>query len=83
MATEYSRIKQAVEAEKAKKVRGEANLSSLLSEETRIYEDIERETGKKVNSKEELERMNEEAQKNISDTIMKMKDILDAEGVAY
>jgi ABC-type Zn uptake system ZnuABC Zn-binding protein ZnuA len=83
MATEYAKIKQAVELQKTKKATGEARLVSLSEEETRIYADIERETGKKVTSKEELEVMNEQSQKDIADKIRKMKEILDAEGVAY
>lgn len=85
MATEFERIKQAVDAEKNKKLRGEARITSLNEEEERIFENITKLTDRSapITSIEEVNTISETMKSDIESKIMQMKQILDSEGVAY
>ena len=83
MATEFTRIKQAVEEQKTKKMRGEARKSSLVEEQQRLHEEASKESGKTIDSTETLQKVSEEVKTGIESNIQKMKEILDEEGVDY
>lgn len=81
--TEFVRIKRAVEAEKTKKVQGEAKLESLKQEEERILAEVKELTGEDLTTPEEVGTYSERLKSTIEEKILKMKEILDSEGVAY
>lgn len=81
--SEFARIKRAVEAEKTKKVQGEAKMESLHQEEMRILAEVKELTGKELTTPEEVEAFTSDLKVDIQEKIMKMKEILDEEGVSY
>jgi hypothetical protein len=83
MATEFERIKKAVDIEKQRKVQGEARITSLEDEEQRILANLSRELNQPVSSKEEAEKLAETLKNDIESKIVKMKEILESEGVSY
>lgn len=83
MATEFERIKRAVEEEKRKTVQGEAKFESLQSEKTRILEETAKIIGYEVKTAAEIEVILKDRQTEIENEILKAKEVLDAEGVEY
>lgn len=81
--TEFARIKRAVEAERTKKMQGEARMESLEREEKRMFAEATELTGETFNTAEEIETFATKLREKIENNISEMKEILDAEGVVY
>lgn len=83
MATEFERIKRAVEIEKDKKIKGEARISSFQEEETRIYQAASAQLEQEINGIGQMEKISQEMKEDIETKINEMKKILEEEGVQY
>lgn len=79
--TRFQKIKQIVEEEKNKKVRGEARLNSLEEERARILEQVKEEADIDASSVEEIEKYGEKLKEEIESEIEKMAQILAEEGI--
>lgn len=77
----FQKIKRNVDAEKNKKVSGEARLSQLGEEQGRIFKHVQEEVDAPVSTVEDVEKICEDLKNNIESDISKMVALLREEGI--
>lgn len=83
MATQFERIKNEIDKQKEKKMRGEARESSLLEENKRVLEEVNDVLDEPVKDSEEGEKVQKELEQGIKTDVDKIASILDDEGLDW
>ena len=83
MATQFERIKMAVDREKQNKIKFEARLDALKEEEERIKQEASEVLGMDVTSPEQIEKEVEALKEDIEAQINKVAETLEREGIEF
>ncbi len=81
--SDFQRIKRAIDLEKQKKIQAETKIEGLKQEKERLMNEVETLLQHRPNSLTELSTIIETKKQEIETAILKLKQILDEEGVSY
>lgn len=83
MSTEFTRMKNAAEDQKRKKMQGEARIQSLEEEEKRIYTTASQEANQTLAKKEDIADKIQQLTERVVSIMEEARKIFEEEGVTY